>query len=199
TFNVSLGGYFTHWDPNPNPSIGSSISFGAGVTVNTFSVTSPTSAIANITIDPAATAGPRTVTLTTPVNNETESTTFSVVIATPVISIVNPNSQFQGGSITVNVLGEYTSWDNTTVFSFGSGVNVTGTNVITPDVAQVTVAVDQLAQLGGRAVTATTGAEVDHGGFFEVTPSLATLVSVAPNAGLQGATALPVAVAGQNT
>ncbi|HWG38018.1 MAG TPA: Ig-like domain-containing protein [Terriglobales bacterium] len=199
TINVALGGYFTHWDPNPDPSSGSSISFGAGVTVNSFSVTSPTSALANITIDPAASAGPRTVTLTTPINNETETTTFSVVIATPVITIVNPNSQFQGGSITVNVLGEYTAWDSTTVFSFGPGVNVTSTNVVTPDVAQITVSVDQLAQLGGRQVSATTGAEVDHGGFFDVTPSLATLVSVTPNAGLQGATALPVAVVGQNT
>ncbi|MGH9392953.1 MAG: lectin-like domain-containing protein, partial [Terriglobales bacterium] len=196
---VTLGGYFTHWDPNPDPSVGSSISFGAGVTVNSFSVTGPTGAVANITIDPAATAGLRTVTITTPVNSETESTSFDVVIATPVITIVNPSSQFQGGTITVNVLGEYTAWNSTTVFDFGPGVTVTATNVVTHDVAQVTVAVDQLAQQGGRAVTATTGSEVDRGGFFDITPSLATLTSVAPNAGLQGATALPVAVSGQNT
>lgn len=199
TFNVYLGGYFTHWDPNPDPSQGSSISFGAGITVNSFSVTSPTSAVANITIDPAATAGVRTVTLSTPVNNETELTSFDVVVATPVISIVNPGSQFQGGSITVNVLGQYTAWDNTTVFNFGSGVTVTGTTIVTPDVAQVSVSVDQLAQLGGRAVSATTGAEVDRGGYFQVTPSLATLVSVSPNAGLQGVTGFPVTVTGQDT
>ena len=199
TFNVAIGGYFTHWDPNPDPSIGSSISFGAGITVNSFSVTSPTSALANITIDPAATAGPRTVTIATPVNNETDTTTFNVVIAVPVITIVNPSSQFQGGSITVNVLGEYTAWNSNTVFDFGAGVTVTATNVITPDVAQVTVAVEQLAQLGGRSVTATTGSEVDRGGYFNVTPSLATIVSVVPNAGLQGATGLTVNITGQNT
>jgi uncharacterized protein YjdB len=58
--SVSLTGQFTNWVQGTTIA-----SFGAGITVSSLTVNSPTSATAVLTIDPAATTGPRTVTLTT--------------------------------------------------------------------------------------------------------------------------------------
>lgn len=188
TLDVTLYGAYTHWDDSTQ------ITFGAGIEVlpGTFSVTSPTSAVVTLSVDPDATGGARTVYVTT--GSEQEQTTFSVVIAQPVLSIVDPPSGLQGAqNLTVNVIGSYTSFNGTTTFAFGgpfSGITVTNVNVLGPTIAQVTLNIDQLAPLGGNSVTATTtlatGTQVVSGAGFSVTPSLATIVSVTPNTGYQG-------------
>ena len=191
TFNVSIVGQYTHWDLTTH------VTFGAGIAVNTFQVTGVNTALANITIDPSATAGGRTVTLTT--GSEVETAGFSVVIATPYISIVDPSSALQGETgKTINVVGQYTTWDNTTVFNFGSGVTINSTTVLGPTIAQVNVAVAQLATLGGRGITATTGAHVDTGCCFSVTPSLANITSITPNTAKQN-DVVSVSIVGQFT
>ena len=56
TFNITFSGRYTHWNPATT-----TLAIGdpgtSGVTVNSFQVTSPTSAIANITIAPTAPFG----------------------------------------------------------------------------------------------------------------------------------------------
>jgi hypothetical protein len=71
--SVSLTGQFTNWLQGTTTA-----SFGAGITVSSLTVNSPTSATAVLTIDPAATAGPRTVTLTTGSEVETLGNGFVI-------------------------------------------------------------------------------------------------------------------------
>ncbi len=192
TFTVSFTGANTHWDPATTQP-----TFGDGITINTFQVTSPTSAIANITISPSASAGSRLFTLTT--GSEVDSTYFNVVISVPTLSLVDPGSGLQGTtSLDVNVIGQFTVFDNTTVFNFGQGITVNSAIVRGPTVATVNISIAQLAQLGGRGVTATTAGATVGGAGFSVTPSLALISSISPNTALQGTT-VTVDVQGTNT
>ena len=196
TFTVTFGGQYTHWDPAT-----STVTFGdpgtSGITINSFQVTSPTTARANITISPTATIGPRLVEIAT--GTELEQATFSVVVATPVISIVDPGSAMQGATLDLNVLGQNTTFDASTVFDFGTGITVNSQTILGPTVAQVNITISVLATLGGRGVTATTSTEVAHSIYgFAVTPSLAVVKSVTPNTAKQRDT-LDVDVVGENT
>ena len=207
TLDVSLNGVNTHWD------LSTQITFGAGIAVlpGTFSVTSPTSAVVTVAIDPNATGGSRTVTMDT--GSEQETAGFYVVIAQPTLSIVDPGRGLQGANgLQVNVIGSYTDFNANTTFQFGganSGVTVTNTQVLGPTVAQVTLDIAQLAPLGGMSVTATTpqnggGSDVVSGAGFTVTPSLATITAVTPNTGYQGngdgnGAAVSVTVSGEFT
>ena len=192
TFTVSFTGANTHWDPATTTP-----TFGDGITVNTFQVLSPTSAVANITISPTTYAGNRLVTLTT--GTEVDGTDFNVVIAQPTLSVVDPGSGIQGNpSLNVNIIGQYTVFDNTTVFNFGPGVTVNSALILGPTIATVNVSVAQLAQLGGRSVTATTNGVTVGGAGFNVTPSLALISAITPNTAQQGQV-IVVNVTGQNT
>ncbi|HEX3985959.1 MAG TPA: Ig-like domain-containing protein [Acidobacteriaceae bacterium] len=192
TFDIRFTGSSTHWDDT------TTAIFGDGITVNTFQVTGPTSAIANVTIT-AASALTVPISFNTASDSEVEDVTFNVVVAQPTLSIVDPGSGMQGAqNISVNILGQYTTFDNTTAFSFGPGVTVNSVTILGPTIATATISVDQLATLGGRAVTATTEGQTVGGAGFSVTPSLAQMIAVTPNTALQGQT-ITVAVAGQNT
>ena len=200
TFTISIIGSNTHFDPTPNAT---TIDFGdpgtAGIQINSFQVTSPTSARVNITIAASATIGSRTISVLThtATGDEVVQAQFSVVQATPVLSIVDPVSGMQGATVTVNLVGQYTGFNDTTEFDFGPGVTVDVSNVLGANVAQLTLSISQLATLGLRFVTVTTGSEVVTAP-FSVTPSTAVIVSVAPNTARQGEL-LGVAVVGQNT
>jgi methionine-rich copper-binding protein CopC len=211
TFTITFYGAYTQWDPNPvtgtqltgfdntDPS--------TGITVNTFQVTSPTSALANITIGPNATAFTSDLTLTTntTIPQEVDHAQFNVVIAQPTLTVVDPGSAMQGTqNLMVNIIGSYTSFDSTTTFSFGPGVTVNGPpTIIGPTIASQSISVAQLATLGGRSVVGTTTdviglGHIVGGGYFSVTPSLAQISAVTPNTAEQGATPT-VEVTGQNT
>lgn len=192
TFTVNFTGINTHWDP-----VTTTINFGNNITVNTFQVTGPGSALANITISPTAPASSNQITITT--GTEVVTAGFSIVVSVPTLTIVDPGSGLQGATnLTVNILGQYTVFDPTTVFNFGQGITVNSTTIIAPTVASVNLSIAQLAQLGGRSVTATTGGQTVGGAGYSVTPSLALIAAVSPNAGLQG-TQMTVDVHGQNT
>ncbi len=62
TFTITINGAYTQWNPDTTVLEG----FASGITVNTFQVTSPTTARANITMSPTATASVSDLTLTTP-------------------------------------------------------------------------------------------------------------------------------------
>lgn len=207
TFTITFNGAYTHWDPGTGGECSQSgttlTGFNASVTVNCFQVTSPTTAIANITIAPDATASVSDLTLTT--GSEVENAQFSVVIAQPTLSIVDPGSGLQGAqNITVNILGQYTTFDATTTFQFGSGITTVGApTILGPTIATQVISINQLAPLGGSSVVATTPdaapiAQVVGGAGFTVTPSLALIAAIMPNTSAQGTT-ITVDVTGQNT
>lgn len=201
TFTVSISAQHTQWDPNP---LKTRIDFGdpaaSGISINSFQVTSPTSARVNITIAPDAAIGTRTISIATDTETGTEvvQTSFAVVQATPVLTIVDPASGMQGATMTVNVLAQHTAFDETTSFDFGTGVDVQSIEVLGPTVAQATIAIDLLAPQGFRYVTATTGGVPVSGAGFVVTASQATILSVTPNTARQQE-ALAVDVVGAST
>ena len=206
TFTISITGQNTHWDPGPI-NTPTSITFGDGISVNTFQVTSPTTALANISIGAAASAGERLVVMTT--GSEAEQTGFYVQeIAQsgssggvwPTLSIVDPGSAMQGTqNLTVNIMGQYTTFDETTTFSFGPGITVNGPpTILGPTIATQSISIGQEAATGGYAVTATTAGQSIGGAGFTVTPSLAGVLAVTPNTALQG-NALTVEITGVYT
>jgi hypothetical protein len=211
TFTITFYGAYTQWDPNPT--LGTQLTGfvntdpSTGITLNTFQVTSPTSALANITIGPNATAFTSDLTLTTntTIPQEVDHAQFNVVVAQPALTVVDPGSAMQGAKdVLVNIIGSYTSFDSTTTFDFGPGVTVNGPpTIIGSTVASQSISVDQLATLGGRSVVATTPdviglGQVVGGAGFSVTPSLAQIAAITPNTSPQG-TQICVDVTGQNT
>ncbi|HEX4133697.1 MAG TPA: Ig-like domain-containing protein [Bryobacteraceae bacterium] len=182
TLSVNLAGQYTHWLPGSTQ-----ITFGAGITVNNFQVTGENSAIANITIIPTATLGTRTVTMTT--GAEVENTNFTVTVGTPAITMLSPNSIIQGQTLDVDVIGQYTTFSNSTIFSFGQGIAINTVTLFGPTAARLNITADIEANLGGRSVSETTGAEVAYNQVgFSVTPSQATITMVTPNTAPQGTT-----------
>ncbi|MFZ1086684.1 MAG: Ig-like domain-containing protein [Terracidiphilus sp.] len=213
TLTVSFSGTYTHWDPGPI-NTPTTVTYGDGIAMNWEQVLSPTSFIANITIGADAMPGQRLFVFST--GSEEEDVPFNVVSSTPAgsggtgavqpaLSIVDPGSGVQGAqNMTVNIIGQYTTFDNTTTFSFGSGITTVGPPmIIGPTIATQVISINQLAPLGGSSVVATTpdvtgSAQVVSGAGFTVTPSLALISTVTPNTALQGNT-ITVEVTGQNT
>ncbi|MGB8708073.1 MAG: hypothetical protein WCD72_09070, partial [Dehalococcoidia bacterium] len=78
------------------------VSFGAGITVNSFPVNSATQITANISIAGAAAVGARNVSVTTPGGTGTLPNGFTVNAVppgTPTVTSVNPNSGTQGQAL----------------------------------------------------------------------------------------------------
>ena len=197
TFSINFNGSNTHWLAGTTTA-----TFGDGITVNTFQVLSATTATANITIT-ATTAHTNLIVFTT--NSENESVGFNIVVSVPTLNFIDPNSAMQGAQkVTVNILGQYTTFDATTTFQFGPGITVDGPpTILGPTIATQSISIDQLAATGGRSVVATTPdavgtAQVVTGAGFYVTPSLALIAAISPNTAKQGDT-ITVDVTGQNT
>ena len=116
------------------------------------------------------------------------------------VTSVSPSSAAQGQTLDLTVLGDSTSFDSTTQFSFGAGITV---NLVTPTSATsatVNVTVSPIATLGSRTVTATTGTQIASGAnVFTVAAGTASIVSVNPNNGKQNTVGLPVTITGSNT
>ncbi|MGB0063168.1 MAG: Ig-like domain-containing protein, partial [Terracidiphilus sp.] len=209
TLNVYFSGLYTSWNPSSNLSVGTCMSAGTGIQVNTFQVTGLGSALANITIT-ATGSQTNQIVFSTPCQGsaspETETADFNVVVAQPVLSVVDPGSAVQGATnVTVNILGQFTAFDSTTTFSFGPNITVVGSpTILGPTVATQVISIPQLAQTGGNAVVATTPdappiAQVVSGASFSITPSLASILAITPNVAQQGVTGFIVEVTGQDT
>jgi hypothetical protein len=179
-------------------------SFGAGITVNSTTVTDATHATVSITIAAGAAVGAQTVTMTTASEVATLVNGFTVVASgTPLIPTVTPNTGQQGQSIaSVSVVGLSTNFVNgTTVASFGAGITVNSTTVTDATHATVSITIAANAAVGGHTVTMTTGSEVAtlSNGFTVVTAGTPLILTVTPNTGQQGQSIASVVVVGQLT
>ena len=105
TLNVSIAAQFTSFAQGTTTA-----NFGAGIAVNSVSVASATSATVNITIDPAAATGSRTVTLTTGGQVASLVGGFTVQPGIPAIVSVQPPSGSQGQALTVVMTGVFTNF-----------------------------------------------------------------------------------------
>jgi hypothetical protein len=195
--SVAITGLATHFAQGT-----SQASFGAGVTVVSLTVTSPTAATAVINIDPAATLGTRTVTVTTGTEVASFTNGFTVSAAVPSIVSVNPNAGQQGQqSESVAITGQFTHFvQGTTTASFGAGITVASLTVNSPTTATAVININAAAPVSSRDVTLTTGSEIailPSG--FNVTSSSPAVSQLSPNTGEQGQQNLQITITGQST
>ncbi|MDX2151723.1 MAG: Ig-like domain-containing protein [Bryobacteraceae bacterium] len=195
TLNVIVSGLFTSFVQGSTTA-----SFGDGITVNSVTVTSPTTATVNITIAPNAVVGARTVTLTTGLQIASRVGAFTVLPGLPVILSVVPNVAGQGQSVLVSITGQFTNFTSgVTTVSFGSGVTAGTPTVNGPTSLTVLATVQAGTASGPRTVTVTTGIEVvSLSSGFTVQPGVPAITSISPNGGIR-AQNLNVTLTGQFT
>jgi hypothetical protein len=184
TTDVTISGGLTHFGAT------STAAFGPGVTVNSLTASSPTSAVANVTVDPGAAIGFRDVTVATggELADAVAPGPFLVVAPTPAVprlTSASPGSAARGATVDVTLTGANTAFeDGTSVASVsGAGVRVLSTTVSSPTSAVARISVAAGAPLGFRDVKVTTDAQdaalLDG---FEVKPAPAATPTPAPGA-----------------
>lgn len=154
------------------------VSFGSGITVNGFSVQSPTSIVASITIDCWAAAGPRTVLVTTPTGTGALEGGFTVQSAN--LTSIEPSRGGQGQTLDVTIHGICLA--GAIGVSLGPGVTVNSFTVQNPAQITARITIECLASPGPRDVVVATpgGVGVLAGGF---TVQGAPISSVKPDRG----------------
>jgi hypothetical protein len=170
------------------------VSFGTGITVNSFTVDSATQITANITIAPTAATGTRDVSVTTPGGTATLTGGFTVTAAPPTITSITPNQDDQGQAFSVTITGTY--FTGSSSVNFGTGITVNNFTVDSPTQITANISIDPTATTGARDVSVTTpGGTATLTGGFTVTAAPPTISSVSPDQGNQDQT-LDVTITG---
>jgi hypothetical protein len=187
TLDVTITGtYFTG---------ATAVSFGSGITVNSFTVNSSSQITASIAISGSAALGSRDISVTTPGGMATKTSGFTVNQASVSITSVSPNQGNQGETLDVTITGTY--FTGATAVSFGSGITVNSFTVDSASQITASISVSATATLGARDVLVTTPAGIGTktGGFTCLNQASVTITSVSPNQGNQGET-LDVTITG---
>jgi hypothetical protein len=167
--SVALTGQFTNWVQGS-----SSASFGAGVTVVSLTVSNNTSATAVLNIDPAATPGARTVTVTTGSEVETFPDGFTVT-GVPDLTIAKSHS----GNFTLGQSGVAYS---ITITNIGTGP--TNGTVLVGDTLPAGLTATAISGPGWSCnVTSVTCSRSDILGASSSYPTITVTVNIATNAG----------------
>ena len=168
--------------------------------MSALSVTSATTATAQITIVAGAAVGPRTVTLSTGGENASLANGFSVTPGTPVITSIAPAGGTQGQTnLNVVIAAAFTHFvQGTTTANFGANVTVNSITVADATDATVNITILGTAAPGGRSVSLTTGTEMVSTG-FTVSNGSAVILSLNPGSGQQGQAVNNIAIVGQGT
>jgi len=155
--SVAITGQLTHFVQGT-----SSASFGAGITVQSLTVTSSTSAVASLIVDPAAAIGGRDVSVTTGSESASLPSALAVTAAPAALSAVFPSNASVGATgVVVTLAGRYTHFaQGTTSVDFGPGVTLESLTVTSPTSASAIVTVDPAASASTNRVSVTTGTEV---------------------------------------
>jgi len=170
-----------------------SVSFGADVAVNSFTVISKNEITANITIASIAAPGPRDVSVTAS-GTGTLPSGFTVNYAPPTVSSVTPNQEIQGQSLNVTITGDYFS--GATAVSFGLGVSVDSFTIDSATQITAGITISSAATPGTRNVSVTNpGGTGSLTNGFTVDYAPPTISSVNPNVGVQEQT-LDVTITG---
>ena len=173
TLQVSITGQYTNYvqgSTTANFGVGISVGGAALGQLGPVTVTSPTTAVAQLTVDPSAAVGVRTVTVATGVQQASLVNGFSI-LGTPGLLSVNPNTGQQGqAGLSVTITGLLTHFaQGTTTASFGAGITVASLTVNSPTSAMAVLNIDLAAVTGARTVTLTTlGETVSLGNAFTV-------------------------------
>ena len=176
---VTIDGQFTHF------SASTTVGLGPDVQVGVPTILSPTRLTVLVDVLPDAAAGWRTVF----VNTGAEQLTAGFRIdsaAAPSIQSVVPSGAVQGQSLSVQITGAATSFNQTSTLILGAGVTVSDFVVTSPTTATATVAVSPTAPIGPNTVlvltdTAPGQTEVATGAGFNVGRGPSNILSVTPN------------------
>lgn len=166
------------------------VSFGDGITVDSISVVSATEITAHVSIDVAASTGPRDIVIS---NGSTASVTgtgaFTVVNPAPSITGVSPQLATKGATVDVEITGTGLMSDVTSV-SFGVGITVNSLTVASMAQASASITVDPTASTGVRDVTVVNatpgGGTVALSGGFTVGNVAPALTGVSPASAIRG-------------
>src|SRR5882672_3278388 len=179
---------------------GAMCSFGSGIIVNSCTFTSATQITANLTIGAAVTLGGRTVTVTNPsARSGSLPNAFSVLAPPPAVSGVSPNTGVQGQTLG-NVVVTGSNFQNGATCSFGAGITVNNTTVLSATQLTANVTIAANATVGGYAVTVT-NPDTQSGSLanaFAVFASSPVVSGATPNTGAQGQTLTSVVINGSN-
>jgi hypothetical protein len=175
--------------------------FGTGITINSVSVTSSTTANVNITIAPTTTLGLRTVTMTTGAEVATLTNGFTVNQGSATLVSATPNSGAQGASVSVAIVGSNTNFSQaTTTASFGPNIGINSIVVTDLTHATVNITIAAGATVQSQTITMTTGGEIAtlvNG--FSITAGTPQITAVSPSSGMQGDAADSITITGQST
>lgn len=133
---------------------GISASFGAGISVNSITVMSATSASVSITIAPSAAIGVRDVSVTAGSETATLASGFNVTAGTPTLLSISANSGAQGATLNnVIITGQFTNFTNSSSVSLGAGITVSNVNASSTTSMTVTLGISAGAATGQRNLT----------------------------------------------
>jgi hypothetical protein len=126
------------------------VSFGRGIKVNSFSVTSDTVITANITIGPHADAGSRFVGVANPSGKDGLKAGFTVEKNGPEITAVSPNEAIQGATLDVTINGA--DFTGATGVSFGRGIKVNSFTATSDTAITANITIGPHSDVGSRFV-----------------------------------------------
>jgi len=154
--------------------------FGTGITVNAVTVTSATTAQANITVSPTTTLGYRNVAVATGPQVVVIPNGYQVYQGpAEIMGPLNPAVGGQGKLVTVNITGSQTHFaQNVTTASFGGGIQVTSLTVNSLTSATVGISIPNSTPLGAYNVVLTTGGKLPL--FWAASRSATVRRSLAP-------------------
>ena len=172
TLNVNLIGT-SFMSPNVT-----SVSFGSGITVNSFSLSNSTLIVANITVGASVASGARDITLVrSGSDNAVLTDGFTVNAGVPVVSACSPVSGNKGDVLDVVITGA--GFTGATSVDFGTGVTVSGFDVDSDTQITATIEIASGTPEGYRDVTVTTpgGSDTLTSGFEVTEYSVASVLS----------------------
>ena len=188
TLTVAVTGQNTHFRTGLTKA-----SFGSDINTSDVLVIDTTHATVQVAVPTGASVGLHAVTMSTLGENATLAQAFTVTPQNgPTLNGVGPVSGEQGQTLTgVQLIGQFTHWTSAQpTVTFGQGITVS--NVVVQNATSLTVdlAIDPLAQIGGRTVTVTTqltgGAEIVSGHLFSAVAGPAIISGISPSRGNQG-------------
>ena len=172
---------------------GSTVGFSeSGITVNSVTWSSSTQIAANISIDPAAPTGFRTVSVTTANGIGTLPSAFEVRLPpnpVPTLTNVTPSTGTRGQTVSVKLTGSGFVSGITTV-SFGESISVSVVPEGSPTLLTTLITIAPRASLGAHGVTVTNpspgGGTATLPNAFTVSNPTLTLSSLSPACGNRG-------------
>src|SRR5262249_22126712 len=122
TVSSVITGQLTNWVQGTT-----TLNLGAGITVNSVTVTSPTSLTVPLTRAANASIGDPTGTVSTGAEVVVVANAFTVQVGAPVLLSVTPNFALPGQMVTVTITSQFTNFaQGTTQASFGERISVGG-------------------------------------------------------------------------